>query len=81
MYVATRQLKLGPEDIRQPGDPVPEAATWPNLATYLRMGWVKDVPESSSPASAAKATPTSPPTADAGSATTDTKPKRAPAKG
>jgi hypothetical protein len=41
-YIARRQLKVG-DSYRQPGDPIPEAATWPNLRAYLEEGHVEAV--------------------------------------
>lgn len=40
---ALRQLRVG-ESIRQPGDLVPEAATWPNLRSYENLQWLERVP-------------------------------------
>lgn len=44
-YVVGRgKLRVGEED-RYPGQPVPEAADWPNLRTYLRNGTVVLAPD------------------------------------
>lgn len=40
MYVAGSQITVDGE-LRQPGDPVPEAATWPNLRSYLSCGQIR----------------------------------------
>src|SRR5438270_14091975 len=37
--VGRRPLKVG-EETRQPGDPIPEAASWPRLESWLRSGAV-----------------------------------------
>ncbi len=55
MYVALRRLKVG-DGWREPGDPVPEAATWRNLRAYLGAGQVAEVPDEES----AGAEPTAP---------------------
>lgn len=43
-YIALRSLKVqkadGTMDLRQPGEPVPEAAKWRNLELWVRRGWV-----------------------------------------
>jgi hypothetical protein len=40
-------LKVGDRD-RQPGEPIPEAAEWPNLYTYVSGGYVIEVPDAAS---------------------------------
>ena len=39
IYVARRRLKIG-DEWREPGEEVPEAATWRNLHSYLSSGAV-----------------------------------------
>lgn len=41
--VGRRQLKVG-EETRQPGDPIPEAAQWPRLESWLRSGAIAQRP-------------------------------------
>ena len=43
-YVALRRIKIGPNDVRLPGDPVPEAKGWKNLPTYLSNGYIAATP-------------------------------------
>ena len=38
-YVARKRLKVG-DEWREPGEPIPEAATWRNLHSYLSSGAV-----------------------------------------
>jgi hypothetical protein len=40
---ALRQLRVG-DQLRQPGELVPEAAEWPNLRHYEGLAWVERVP-------------------------------------
>jgi hypothetical protein len=40
---ALRQLQVG-DSLRQPGELVPEAASWPNLRSYESLSWVERVP-------------------------------------
>ena len=47
-YIALRRLAIG-NGWREPGEPVPEAATWPNLAPWISGGYVKEVPDSEAP--------------------------------
>lgn len=42
MYVAKRQLKVG-DDIRQIGDPIPEAEEWLRVESWVRFGFIEDV--------------------------------------
>ena len=47
MYIAKKVMTVDGEQ-RFPGDPVPEAAGWLRVESYVRAGWivkVKDVPE------------------------------------
>lgn len=47
MYIAKKVMTVNGEQ-RFPGDPVPEAAGWLRVESYLRAGWIvkaKDVPE------------------------------------
>ncbi|MGE5619542.1 MAG: hypothetical protein ACM3US_09830 [Sphingomonadaceae bacterium] len=44
MFVAKRVLDLGTRTVHY-GDPVPEAATWPNLRSYINLGWIEEVPD------------------------------------
>jgi hypothetical protein len=78
-YIALRSLKVqkadGTMEIRRPGDPVPEAATWKDVNRWVRRGWVaetdpstikskKAVPRKKSvPASVKEKIPTEPPPA------------------
>ena len=39
MWVARRELLVDGER-RQPGEPVPEAETWPNRQFYANLGWL-----------------------------------------
>lgn len=43
--VAKRRLKLGRDDWRNPGDPVPEARRWKNLRAYTNTGKIEDMSE------------------------------------
>jgi len=43
LFRLTRQMTVDGE-VRQPGDAVPEAASWPNLRHYESLGWVERVP-------------------------------------
>jgi hypothetical protein len=43
VYVARTRLKIG-NRYREPGERVPEAASWPNLAVYLDSGQLDQVP-------------------------------------
>lgn len=43
--VGRRPLKVG-EETRQPGDPIPEAESWPRLESWLRSGAVVQLPPS-----------------------------------
>lgn len=48
-YVGARgALKVG-DTMREPGDAVPEAAEWPNLAIYVHGGYLVGVPEGGAP--------------------------------
>jgi hypothetical protein len=42
-YICKRRLKVG-DGYREPGELVPEAATWPNLRRYIDQGWVEFAP-------------------------------------
>ncbi len=42
-YVARTRLKVG-DTYREPGDQVPEAASWPNLHAYLDLDQIEEVP-------------------------------------
>lgn len=42
-YVAGKRLKIGNGDYREYGDPVPEAAGWKNLGSYLSSGAIRIV--------------------------------------
>jgi hypothetical protein len=47
VYIAKKVMTVNGEQ-RFPGDPVPEAAEWLRVESYLRAGWIvkaKDVPE------------------------------------
>ncbi len=44
-YVALIRLELSKDDVRQPGDPIPEAAEWRNVETYIQCGHVALVPD------------------------------------
>ena len=44
-YIARRRLNLGTR-VAEPGDPVPEAASWRNLDAYISSGQVEFVPDS-----------------------------------
>lgn len=48
MLVANKFLAKAGDDLsdKQPGDPIPEAAKWPNLRMYLAQKWIIDVPDS-----------------------------------
>lgn len=39
-YFLLRQMNVDGE-FRLPGDEVPEASSWPNLHTYLDLGWIE----------------------------------------
>lgn len=54
--VGRRPLKVG-EETRQPGDPLPEAASWPRLESWLRSGAVVQRPPSARTVSAPVPTP------------------------
>lgn len=43
MYVVAREFKANGR-IYRPGEPCPEAATWPTLRSLLAMGWIKRAP-------------------------------------
>jgi hypothetical protein len=47
MYIANERLKLGVDDYRMPGDPVPEADGWPwqLRESYLRNARIRLVPD------------------------------------
>ena len=53
MYRALRSLKVqkadGTMSKRQPGDPVPEAATFRNLKSWINRGWITDEDGSTPP--------------------------------
>lgn len=47
MYIAKKVMTVDGEQ-RFPGDPVPEAAGWLRVESYVRAGWIvkaKDAPE------------------------------------
>lgn len=44
-YVALKRLKMGKDDYRAPGEPVPEAAEWRNLHAHIQCGQVALVPD------------------------------------
>jgi hypothetical protein len=47
VYIAKKVMTVNGEQ-RFPGDPVPEAAEWLRVESYLRAGWIvkaKDAPE------------------------------------
>lgn len=44
-YIAQRRL-VTTAGVREHGDPVPEAADWKNLRSYLGAGHIKEVPDS-----------------------------------
>lgn len=44
MLIAIRVLDLGNGNRREIGDPVPEAASWRNLSSYISQHYVLDVP-------------------------------------
>lgn len=52
MFIAQKRLKVG-DEYRDFGDPLPEAAEWPYQIreSYLRAGYLKEVPDSVSAAS------------------------------
>lgn len=41
-YFLLRQMNVDGE-FRLPGEEVPEATEWPNLHTYLNLGWIEAV--------------------------------------
>jgi hypothetical protein len=43
LFRVCRQMTVDGQ-VRQPGDAVPEAASWPNLRHYESLGWVERVP-------------------------------------
>lgn len=43
-YILRRQLNIDGR-FRLPGEEIPEAATWPNLYSYLDLGWVEVLDE------------------------------------
>ncbi len=46
MWIARTTLKVG-DEIRQYGDPIPEAEEWPNRQAFINTGqieWVEDEP-------------------------------------
>jgi hypothetical protein len=45
MLIAGKILKISPEDVRMPGDPVPEARGWKNVGSYRNTGSVLEIPE------------------------------------
>lgn len=46
-YVLMRSMKVQKDDgtveLRQPGDPCPEAAKWPNPGVWVRRGYIKPI--------------------------------------
>lgn len=44
-FVGRKPLKVG-EETRQPGDPVPEAASWPRLESWINTGRIVTQPKS-----------------------------------
>jgi hypothetical protein len=45
MLVARKFLAKAGDDLsdKHPGDPIPEAAKWPNLRMYLQHKWIEEV--------------------------------------
>jgi hypothetical protein len=43
-YLVKRRLLIG-SGYREPNELAPEATTWPNLQTYLDLGWVEAIPD------------------------------------
>lgn len=60
--VGRKSLRVGTE-VRQPGDPIPEAASWPRLESWLRSGAVEQRPAGSVPQNAAEPQQTATPEA------------------
>lgn len=61
MLVAKRMLDLGSRTVSA-GDPVPEAAAWPNLQFYKNLGWIDEVPAADEPEEGSDATDAAPST-------------------
>lgn len=48
MYKALRQLTVG-DVVKQPGDDIPEAMEWTNVQSWLRNGFIEEVPDPEPP--------------------------------